>query len=87
MNREGVEIKITNPSRMAHTVATVPEEVSSMAKNSTDWATPENRKRESCRFSFLARMMPRMVPGMPVRAIIREMNWESTVKSGFRGKR
>ena len=39
-------MKITNPSRMAHTVATVPEEVSSMAKNSTDWATPENRKRE-----------------------------------------
>ena len=69
------------------TLAIVGESVRIIRKNRKDWATPENRKRLSCLFSFLARMMPMMVPGMPVRAIIREINWEFTVKSGFRGKR
>ena len=87
VNREGVEIKITKPSKMAHTVARTAELVRIMAKKRMDWATPEKRNSVICRLSFLARTMPRIVPGIPVKAIIREINCASTVKSGCRGNR
>ena len=87
VKREGVEMKITTPIRMAHTVATAPDGVRIITKNAMDWAKPEKRKRVIWRLSFLASTMPTMVPGMPVRAIIVEINCEFTVKSGCRGKR
>ena len=87
VNSDGVEMKTTKPSAIAETVATVAESVRIIRKNSADCATPENRNRLICRFSFRASTMPMIVPGMPVSAIISEMNCESTVKPGLSGKR
>ena len=52
-------------NKMAHTVARTAELVRIMAKKRMDWATPEKRNSVICRLSFLARTMPRIVPGIP----------------------
>ncbi len=87
VKREGVEMKITKPRSTEQMVTVGAWGMRMTMKKSTDWAMPEKRKRDICRLSFFARIMPMMVPGMPVRAIIREMNWPSTTRVGFRGTR